>query len=231
MGERNAVILLSGGMDSATVLAQATSDGFKCYCLSVFYGQVHPAELEAAKRVAARFHAADHQIAAVDLGIFGGSALTDATIPIPREGRRDGVPVTYVPARNTILLSLALAWAETLKADAIFIGVNAVDYAGYPDCRAEFIQAYEQLANVGTCAKMEGRNVRIYAPLQYLSKADIVRLGTQLGVDFSETVSCYGADSEGYACGLCDACRLRKKGFEEAGISDTTRYVGTSLLI
>lgn len=219
-----AVILLSGGMDSSTVLAKATQEGYECYCLSIAYGQVYPSELNAAKQIAKQFKAAAHHIAHVDLNLFGGSALTDPSLPVPRNAREIGVPITYVPARNTILLSLGLAWAETLKAQDIFIGVNQVDYSGYPDCRKEFIEAYERLANLGTCAEIEGRPITIHAPLQYLSKADIIRLGTELGVDFSETVSCYCADENGYACGECDSCRLRKQGFIDANIPDSTKY-------
>ncbi len=210
-----AVILLSGGLDSATVLAIARQQGYACHALSVDYGQRHDAELEAAKRVAHSLGAVEHRIIQLGLGQFGGSALTDAAIAVP-EHPTEGIPVTYVPARNTVMLSLALAWAEVLNARNIFIGVNAVDYSGYPDCRPEFISAFEHLANVATRAGVEGKRLRVHAPLQHLSKAEIIRLGQDLGVDYSQTVSCYQADAMGRACGRCDACRLRRAGFEQA---------------
>lgn len=220
---KNAVVLLSGGLDSATVLAMARQQGFNCYALSVDYGQRHYAELAASKRVADALGAAGHRVINIDLTGFGGSALTDSRIAVPEE-ETAGIPLTYVPARNTIMLSLALAWAEVLHAQDIFFGVNAVDYSGYPDCRPEYVAAYERMANLATQAAVEGRPLKIHAPLQYLSKAEIIREGTRLGVDFSLTVSCYQADAEGRACGVCDSCRLRRAGFENAGITDVTRY-------
>jgi len=221
---RRAVTLLSGGLDSATCLAIARQAGFVCHCLSVDYGQRHHAELQAAARVAAWLGAAEHRIVHLDIAQFGGSALTDPTIPVPTGGVQPGIPVTYVPARNTIMLALALAWAETLGASDIFVGVNAVDYSGYPDCRPAFIHAFERLANLATKAGVEGRPIRIHAPLIDLSKAEIIRRGAALGVDYALTVSCYQADEEGRACGLCDACRLRRAGFAAAGIPDPTVY-------
>ena len=218
-----AVVLVSGGLDSATVLAIARSQGFECYALSVDYGQRHKAELEASKRVVKMLGAHERKQVHVDLGTMGGSALTDAAIAVP-ECTETGIPVTYVPARNTIMLSIALGWAEVLGARDIFLGVNAVDYSGYPDCRPEFIEAFEKLANLATKAGVEGAGLRIHAPLLRLSKADIVREGMRLGVDFSQTVSCYQADDDGRACGLCDACRLRRAGFEAAGLPDPTPY-------
>jgi 7-cyano-7-deazaguanine synthase len=222
---KNAVVLLSGGLDSATVLAQARSEGYVCHALSVDYGQRHHAELAAAQRVAKALGAAAHRMSHVDLNAFGGSALTDMNIAVP-ERPTPGIPLTYVPARNTIMLSLALAWAEVLGAQDIFIGVNAVDYSGYPDCRPEYIAAFEHMANLATKAAVEGAKLSLHAPLLQLSKADIIRLGMQLGVDYSLTVSCYQADQEGRACGVCDSCRLRRAGFESAGIPDPTRYCG-----
>jgi 7-cyano-7-deazaguanine synthase len=218
-------VLLSGGLDSATVLAQGRSEGYVCHALSVDYGQRHHAELAAARRVANALGAVSHRVAHVDLNAFGGSALTDMNIAVP-EQPTEGIPLTYVPARNTIMLSLSLAWAEVLGAQDIFIGVNAVDYSGYPDCRPEYIAAFERMANLATRAAVEGAKLSLHAPLLQLSKADIVRLGTQLGVDYSLTVSCYQADQEGRACGVCDSCRLRRAGFESAGIPDPTRYCG-----
>jgi 7-cyano-7-deazaguanine synthase len=218
-----AVVLLSGGLDSATTLAIARSQGFECHALSVHYGQRHSAELDAARRVAAALGASDHRVMHVDLAGIGGSALTDASIAVPEQGTT-GIPVTYVPARNTMMLSLALAWAEVLGARDIFIGVNAVDFSGYPDCRPEFIAAFEALATRATKAGVEGASFRIHAPLIQLSKADIVREGTRLGVDFGATVSCYQADAEGRACGRCDSCRIRRDGFAAAGVPDPTRY-------
>jgi 7-cyano-7-deazaguanine synthase len=220
----SAVVLLSGGLDSATTLAIAQSQGFDCYCLSVDYGQRHAAELDAAERVAVRLGAKQHRVAHIDLAMFGGSALTDANIPVPMQATA-GIPVTYVPARNTIMLSLALAWAEVLGARDIFIGVNAVDYSGYPDCRPEYLRAFEAMANLATKAAVEGSKLKIHAPLLHLTKADIILQGRQLGVDYGMTVSCYQADEFGRACGACDACRLRRKGFAEAGIADPTQYL------
>jgi 7-cyano-7-deazaguanine synthase len=219
-----AVILLSGGLDSATVLALAREAGLECRALSVSYGQRHQAELSAAARVAHALGAAEHRIMHVGLGRIGGSALTDSAIDVPVSGG-EGIPVTYVPARNTIMLSLAMAWAEVLDAREIHVGVNAVDYSGYPDCRPEFVAAFQNLANVATKAGVEGRGPLIRAPLIHLSKADIIRTGIRLGVDFSLTVSCYRADARGLACGACDSCRLRREGFSAAGVADPTRYV------
>ncbi len=223
MSERRAVVLLSGGLDSATTLAIARSQGFECHALSVAYGQRHSAELDAAKRVAASLGARDHRIMHVDLAGIGGSALTDESIAVPEEPT-SGIPVTYVPARNTMMLALALAWAEVLGSQDIFIGVNAVDYSGYPDCRPEFIAAFEQLASRATRAGVEGRPCHIHTPLIALSKAEIIRVGARLGVDFAATVSCYQADAEGRACGRCDSCRIRQSGFAAAGLPDPTRY-------
>lgn len=223
VSSRNAVVLLSGGLDSSTVLAIARAEGFRPYALSVAYGQRHDAELAAAARVARALGAVEHRVARVDLGVFGGSALTDEAIAVP-EVPTEGIPVTYVPARNTVLLSVALAWAEVLGAYDLFIGVNAVDYSGYPDCRPEFIAAFEALANVATKAGVEGARFRVHAPLMHLSKAEIIRRGLELGVDYSLTVSCYQADEMGRACGRCDACRLRAQGFAAAGVPDPTRY-------
>ncbi len=218
-----AVVLLSGGLDSATVLARATADGYECFALSVAYGQRHSAELEAARRVGAAAGVADHKLIRVDLGAIGGSALTDQRIDVPEDGGA-GIPVTYVPARNTVMLSLALGYAETLGANDIFIGANAVDYSGYPDCRPEYIEAFERMANLATKAAVEGRTLSIRVPLIDLPKGDIIRLGTELGVDYSLTVSCYQADVDGRACGACDSCRIRREGFEAAGVADPTRY-------
>ncbi|HEY5995336.1 MAG TPA: 7-cyano-7-deazaguanine synthase QueC [Gallionellaceae bacterium] len=218
-----AVVLLSGGLDSATVLALARRDGYACHALCVDYGQRHHAELAAAQRVAQELGAVRHRVVNIDLTAFGGSALTDASIAVP-ELPSAGIPVTYVPARNTIMLSLALAWAEVLHAQDIFIGVNAVDYSGYPDCRPEYIEAFERMANLATKAAVEGTSLKIHTPLISLSKAEIIRLGAKLGVDYSMTVSCYQADETGRACGVCDSCRLRRAGFAAAGISDPTRY-------
>lgn len=220
-----AVILLSGGLDSATVLAMAREQGFESYCLSFDYGQRHNAELAAARRVAAALGAREQRVATIDLKAFGGSALTDASIEVPTGGVVEGeIPVTYVPARNTIMLSYALAWAEVLDARDLFIGVNAVDYSGYPDCRPDYIAAFETMANLATRSGVEGRRLKINTPLIDLSKADIVRAGTRLGVDYGLTVSCYLADDDGRACGACDACRLRHAGFKAAGVMDPTRY-------
>jgi len=224
-----AVVLLSGGMDSAVVLAMAQEQGFACHALSVRYGQRHTSELDAADRIARTLDAASHKIVTVDLRTMGGSALTDAQIDVPLDSdRQDGspvIPVTYVPARNTIMLSLALGWAEVLGSADIFCGVNAVDYSGYPDCRPAFIEAFQALANVATKAGVEGAGFLVHAPLIEMSKAQIVREGLRLGVDFAETVSCYKADAKGRACGHCDACRLRADGFVMAGVPDPTRYV------
>jgi 7-cyano-7-deazaguanine synthase len=220
---KNAVVLLSGGLDSATVLAMARQQGFRCFALSVDYGQRHHAELAAAKRVADALGATEHRVVNIDLTGFGGSALTDNRIAVP-EQETSGIPLTYVPARNTIMLSLALAWAEVLKAHDIFFGVNAVDYSGYPDCRPEYVAAFERMANLATKAAVEGNPLKIHAPLQFMSKSEIIQNGTWLGVDFSLTVSCYQADADGRACGVCDSCRLRRAGFEQAGIADATRY-------
>ncbi len=220
--KRNAVVLVSGGMDSAVTLAIARERGFDCYALSVDYGQRHHSELEAAQRVATALGARAHKTVHVDLRSIGGSALT-ADIDVPDDGG-SGIPVTYVPARNTIMLSIALGWAEVLGAQDIFCGVNAVDYSGYPDCRPPFIAAFEKLANVATKAAVEGAALRVHAPLMDMSKADIAREGARLGVDFAATVSCYRADAEGRACGHCDACRLRADGFAAAGVIDPTCY-------
>ena len=219
-----AIVLLSGGLDSATTLALAKDEGYECYALSLNYGQRHEAELLAAESLAHALGVREHKIVSVDLSAFGGSALTDESIRVPTSGIQTGIPVTYVPARNTIMLSLALAWAEVLGGRDIFLGVNAVDYSGYPDCRPEYIEAFEALANLATKSALEGARMRIHAPLMYLSKADIIRQGNRLGLDFSLTVSCYQADDAGHACGTCDSCRLRKAGFEVAGVPDVTRY-------
>ncbi|TAH51840.1 MAG: 7-cyano-7-deazaguanine synthase QueC [Betaproteobacteria bacterium] len=221
---RPAVVLLSGGLDSATCLAIARDQGFEPYALSVAYGQRHAAELAASQRVATALGAKAHRTASVDLGQFGGSALTDAAIAVPEDGASGGIPVTYVPARNTVMLSIALAWAEVLGAHDIFVGVNAVDYSGYPDCRPAFIEAFENMANLGTKIGVEGARIRIHAPLIDLSKADIIRRGLALGVDYGLTVTCYQADAQGRACGRCEACRLRAAGFAAAGVPDPTPY-------
>ena len=220
---KRAVVLVSGGMDSAVTLAIARAEGFECFALSVNYGQRHESELQAADRVCAMLGATAHKEVRVDLRSFGGSALT-ADIAVP-ESPTSGIPVTYVPARNTIMLSVALSWAEVLGAQDVFCGVNAVDYSGYPDCRPEYIKAFEVMANLATQAGIEGKTLRIRTPIIALSKADIVREGLRLGVDFSQTVSCYQADATGLACGKCDACRLRAEGFLSAGVPDSTRYV------
>lgn len=224
MENKKAVVLLSGGLDSATCLAIAKSAGFACHCLSVDYGQRHAAELAAAARVAAALGAAEHRVIHLDMAQFGGSALTDPGIAVPTAGVQPGIPVTYVPARNTIMLSLALGWAEILGARDLFVGVNAVDYSGYPDCRPEFIRAFEVLANLATKAGVEGHGLHVHAPLIDLSKAEIIRRGVSLGIDYALTVSCYQADAAGRACGLCDACRLRREGFMAAGLTDATAY-------
>ena len=220
---KSAIVLLSGGLDSATALAIARSQGFRTFALSVHYGQRHIAELEAAARVAAALGAHQHRVMGVDLAGIGGSALTDSAVAIP-EAASPGIPVTYVPARNTLLLSLALAWAEVVGAGDIFVGVNAVDYSGYPDCRPEFIDAFQRLAQLATKAGVEGSRMTIQAPLIRMTKADIIRTGRELGVDYGMTVSCYQADATGRACGKCDSCRLRAAGFAAAGMPDPTRY-------
>jgi 7-cyano-7-deazaguanine synthase len=227
MSRKKAVVLLSGGLDSATVLAIARDAGYECYCLSLDYHQRHAAELQAADRVAGALGAASHKTANLDLSMFGGSALTDNAIDVP-ESPSEGIPVTYVPARNTIMLSLALAWAEVLGAQDIFIGVNALDYSGYPDCRGEYIHAFQQMANLATKSAVEGHRITIHAPLIDLSKAEIIQRGTALGFDYGMTVSCYQADASGRACGVCDSCRFRRDGFLKAGVADPTRYQSQS---
>lgn len=229
---RRAVLLLSGGLDSTTMLALAASEGFEVYALTFRYGQRHEHEVDAARRVAARWGVARHAVTEIDLRAFGGSALTSESVPVPKDRAPDdlthGIPVTYVPARNTIFLSFALAWAEVLGADDIFIGVNALDYSGYPDCRPAFIGAFERLANLATAAAVEGRaTVRIRAPLLQLSKREIIQLGTRLGVDYGMTTSCYDPAADGAACGHCDACQLRLKGFADAGTADPVGYQGS----
>jgi len=221
--QKKAVILLSGGLDSATVVAMAKDQGYACYTMSFDYGQRHRAELNAAARVARDLGVVQHKVIGLNLDGMGGSALTDTSIDVP-ETLGEGIPVTYVPARNTVFLSLALGWAEVLEARDIFIGVNAVDYSGYPDCRPEFIEAFERLANLATKAGVEGNGFTIQAPLQNMSKAEIVKAGVALGVDYGLTVSCYQANNDGHACGKCDSCRLRAEGFTAAGVSDPTRY-------
>ena len=225
MAARNAVVLVSGGLDSATVLAIATAGGWRCHALSIDYGQRHRSELDAARRVAQALGAHEHRIAAIDLTLFGGSALTDRSIDVPTQPS-PGIPVTYVPARNTIFLALAMAYAEVAEADAIFTGANAIDYSGYPDCRPEYLQAFERMANLATKRAVEGHRLAIEAPLARMTKAQIIREGAERGVDFSLTVSCYDADAEGRACGRCDSCRLRRDGFAAAGIADPTPYQG-----
>jgi 7-cyano-7-deazaguanine synthase len=226
---KKAVVLLSGGLDSATALAIAKSDGYDCFALSFRYEQRHRHELQAARRVAASLGVTEHRTVNVDLGQIGGSALTDPGIDVPKnrgEEEMTDIPVTYVPARNTIFLSFALAWAEVIGAGVIFIGVNHLDYSGYPDCRPEFIEAFERMANLATKAGVEGRETRIQAPLIDLTKAEIIRKGVELGVDYGLTHSCYDPSADGLACGVCDSCALRKKGFAAAGVPDPTRYVG-----
>jgi 7-cyano-7-deazaguanine synthase len=220
---KKAVVLLSGGLDSATVLAIAKSEGYACYCLSFDYHQRHVAELEASKRVAAALGATEHRVFQLDLSTFGGSALTDTSIDVP-QAPTEGIPVTYVPARNTIMLSLALAWAEVLGANDIFIGVNALDYSGYPDCRKEYVEAFERMANLATRSAVEGQKLHIHAPLMEMNKSQIVQRGHALGLDYGITVSCYQADRDGRACGVCDSCRFRRAGFELAGLPDPTHY-------
>ncbi len=218
----NAIVLLSGGLDSTTVLAIAQSLGFACYTLSFDYGQRHATELHAAQYLSNQMGAVEHKVVSIDLRSIGGSALT-ADIAVP-EQHADGIPVTYVPARNTVFLSIALGWAEVLEADAIFVGVNAVDYSGYPDCRPDYIKAFETMANLATKRGVEGHHLQIHAPLMQLSKAEIIQQGTKLGVDYSQTISCYQADGYGRACGCCDSCRFRQQGFADAGIIDPTPY-------
>jgi len=221
-----AVVLVSGGLDSATVLAIARERGFKCHALSFDYGQRHAIELESARRVATALGAREHRVVKLDIGWMGGSALTDRALDVPR-APASGIPLTYVPARNTVFLSIALGWAEVLGARDIFIGVNALDYSGYPDCRPAFIETFEQLANLATKAGVEGEHFHVHAPLIHLSKAQIIREGHRLGVDYALTVSCYDPDPGGRACGRCDSCRLRATGFREAGFPDPTPYYGT----
>ena len=220
---KKAVILVSGGLDSTTVVAMAKSQGYDCYTLSFDYGQRHRSELEAAERVSRLMAVQEHKVVKLDLGTIGGSALTDASIDVPEE-ETSGIPVTYVPARNTVFLSIALGWAEVLGANDIFLGVNAVDYSGYPDCRPEYIGAFEAVANLATKSAVEGQKLSIHAPLIDMTKAQIVQAGMALGVDYSQTVSCYQANLEGEACGKCESCRLRRQGFEQAGLEDPTRY-------
>lgn len=221
---KKAVVLISGGLDSTTVLAMAREQGFDCYTLSFDYGQKAHAELKAASRCSELLGACQHKVVELDLRTIGGSALTDDSIDIPEE-QTSGIPVTYVPARNTVFLSIALGWAEVLGAQNIFIGVNAVDYSGYPDCRQEYIEAFERMANLATKAGVEGESIKINTPLINLTKAEIICEGISIGVDYGQTVSCYQASEEGLACGKCDSCRLRKLGFEQAGVADTTRYI------
>jgi len=222
---KKAVVLLSGGLDSATTLAIANDKQYECYALSVDYGQRSESELNAAKQVAKALSVFEHKIIKIDLTSFGGSALTDQTIKIPTAGEIGAIPVTYVPARNTIMLSLALAWAETLHCQDVFVGVNAVDYSGYPDCRPEYIKAFEHMANLATKAAVEGEKLTVHAPLMDLSKKEIIQTGVALGVDYSLTVSCYQADETGRACGVCDSCRIRREGFYAAGVLDATHYI------
>tara|TARA_R110001599_G_scaffold270557_1_gene471490 strand:- start:74 stop:742 length:669 start_codon:yes stop_codon:yes gene_type:complete len=219
---KRAVILLSGGLDSVTALAIAKAEGYECFTISFDYGQRHKTELFAAENLAKKSGVASHKVIQIDLRAIGGSALTD-DIDVP-ETEQQGIPITYVPARNTVFLSIALGWAEVLNAEAIFVGVNAVDYSGYPDCRPEFIGAFEKLANLATKSAVEGCAIYIKAPLMHLSKSEIVKRGTELGIDYSETVSCYQADAQGRACGQCDSCRFRRQGFIDAGLADPTRY-------
>ena len=221
---KKAIVLLSGGLDSTTCLAIAKSHGYDCYALSFSYGQKHSSELEAAKKISESESIILHKIIDLDLGSFGGSALTDDSIEVPVD-ETDGIPVTYVPARNTVFLSVALAWAEVLKADAIFVGVNAVDYSGYPDCRPEYIEAFQNMADLATKTGIEGHGVKIKTPLIDLTKVEIIKLGYSLGIDYSQTVSCYQADDLGKACGECDSCRIRALAFDKADIADPTLYV------
>lgn len=226
MSQKKAVILVSGGLDSATVLAMAKEQGFDCYALGFDYGQRHHAELRAAQHISAAMGVTEHKVVKLDLSTIGGSALTDDSIDVPdHQDGEQGIPITYVPARNTVFLSIALGWAEVLGAENIFIGVNAVDYSGYPDCRPDYIAAYEQMANLATRAGVEGHSLHIDTPLINLSKADIIKQGIRLGVDYSLTVSCYQAADSGAACGTCDSCYLRREGFAAAGVPDPTRYI------
>ncbi len=218
-----AVVLVSGGLDSATVLAMAIAEGYECYALAFDYGQRHRAELDASQNISTALGCKAHKVVTLDLRAIGGSALTDDSIDVPEE-ESDGIPVTYVPARNTVFLSLALGWAEVLGANSIHIGVNAVDYSGYPDCRPEFIAAFEAVANLATQVGVEGQQMRIHTPLMSLSKAEIITRGLALGVDYAQTVSCYQASDKGLACGVCDSCRLRTEGFSAAGVADPTKY-------
>jgi 7-cyano-7-deazaguanine synthase len=220
---KKAVVLLSGGLDSVTALAIAKQQGFECYTLSFDYGQRHEAELIASAELSKQLGAQQHKTITIDLRTIGGSALTDNSIDVP-EAQQDGIPVTYVPARNTVFLSIALGWAEVLSAEAIFLGVNAVDYSGYPDCRPDFINAFETLANLATKAGVEGQKLTVHAPLINMTKAEIIQKGIELGIDYSQTVSCYQADNDGRACGRCDSCRFRRQGFDQAGVADPTRY-------
>ena len=224
---KKAVILLSGGLDSSTCLAYATNMGYTCYALSVNYGQKHCAELNASKNIATHFQVKQHEIITLPIGHFGGSALTDNSMPVEdhQADTSTQIPTTYVPARNTILLSIALGWAEILDADALFIGVSSVDYSGYPDCRPEYIQAFENMANLATKKGVEGHRLTVHTPLMYLSKTETIQLGISLGVHYTDTISCYRATQEGLACGICDSCHLRKKGFHDADIHDPTRYI------
>jgi 7-cyano-7-deazaguanine synthase len=225
MAKPKAVVLVSGGLDSTTVLAMAQQEGYDCYTLSFDYGQRHRTELKAAEHTAKTHGALEHKVVKLDLGTIGGSALTDTNIAVPEEEvEGEGIPITYVPARNTVFLSIALGWAEVLDAQTIFVGVNAVDYSGYPDCRPDYIASFERMANLATKAGVEGRPLSIKAPLINMTKAEIVTLGTALGVDYGQTVSCYQADAQGHACGKCDSCRLRRQGFINAGLADPTRY-------
>lgn len=223
MTDKRAVVMLSGGLDSATALAIAKSQGYDCHTISFDYGQRHRAELEAAAKLSKALSTSSHKVINIDLQTIGGSALTDTDIDVP-EQHQEGIPVTYVPARNTVFLSIALGWAEVLQADAIFLGVNAVDYSGYPDCRPEYIKAFETMANLATKRGVEGDRLYIYTPLMHMTKAEIIQAGIQLGIDYSQTISCYQADANGRACGQCDSCRFRKEGFEQAGVSDPTHY-------
>ena len=223
-GNKKAIVLLSGGLDSTTTLAVAKSKGYSCFALSFRYGQRHHVELEAAKKIAKRFDVIEHKIFDIGLSTFKGSELTDASIDVP-DFAAEGIPVTYVPARNTVFLSIALAWAEVLQIQDLFVGVNAVDYSGYPDCRPEFIQAFQNMANLATKAGVEGKKLEVHSPLISLKKAEIIKLGIQLGVDYSLTISCYSANEQGAACGVCDSCRFRKQGFEDAGVLDPTIYI------
>jgi 7-cyano-7-deazaguanine synthase len=222
-GQPRAVVLVSGGLDSTTVLAMAQARGYACHTLSFDYGQRHRAELRAAERVSAAMGDVEHKVVRLNLDTIGGSALTDMAIAVPEE-ETEGIPITYVPARNTVFLAIALGWAEVLDASDIFIGVNAVDYSGYPDCRPEFIAAFETMANLATRAGVEGQRLRIHAPLIDMTKGEIIKTGLDLGVDYGLTVSCYQATADGLACGRCDSCRLRRQGFIDAGVADPTRY-------